>query len=82
MLGISYTPGIYWNRDAVTKEFLENIHPALLRLKSEGVTHAILPSSTIKNFPSSSIFQTDNFIVLDIDNAILATRPVLYSVPR
>jgi len=82
VLGISYTPGIYWNRDAVTKEFLENIHPALLRLKSEGVTHAILPSSTIKNFPSSSIFQTDNFIVLDIDNAILATRPVLYSVPR
>ena len=82
VLGINYTPGIFWNRDAVTKEFLGNIHPALLRLKTEGVTHAILPSSTIKNFPSSSILQTENFIVLGIDNAILATSPVSYSTPR
>ena len=82
VLGIRYTPGISRNDETVTKEFQENIHPALLRLKTEGVTHAILPSSTIKNFPSSSIFQTENFIVLDIDNAILATSPLSYSTAR
>jgi hypothetical protein len=82
VLGIRYTPSIYRDKDTVTREFLENIHPALLRLKTEGVTHAILPFSTIKNFPSRSIFQTENFIVLGIDNAILATSPVSYSNPR
>jgi len=75
VLGIRYTPGFWWNRSTVTKEFEENIHSALLRTKAEGVTHAILPSSTVRNIPKSPILRSENFFVLDIDTAILATSP-------
>jgi hypothetical protein len=74
VLGIPYTPGVPYNVNEITKYFFSNINDVLRDARREGVTHVILPKEIFANASSasagSSIGESGDFIVLDIDNAL------------
>ncbi len=74
VLGIPYTPGVPYKVTEVTKYFLSHVDDALGDVKREGVTHVILPKEMFPHAmnagAASSIGESGNFIVLDIDSAL------------
>jgi hypothetical protein len=83
VLGIPYTPGIPFDESEVKQYFINNINNTLASAGKEGVTHVILPKTMFSLSSNTSaghaIGESDNLIVLNLDNAVFP-RPNVWAM--
>ncbi len=70
LLGITYTPGEFYNEEKVAKEFVAGLGMSLPAMKGEGVGYAILPRTVLKDAPQELIAGSEHFLAVDINDIL------------
>lgn len=70
LLGVTYTPGKYYDEKRVAEEFFSGLAKSLLLMKGEGIGYAILPRTVLKNVPRALVAESEHFIAFEIDNLL------------